>query len=46
LNRQAGFTEKDEEVPAFFYEEALSQTNHVARFHAADVRRMDDRLPA
>jgi aldehyde:ferredoxin oxidoreductase len=46
FNRQAGFTEKDDELPAFFYEEALPPTNHVARFHAADVHRMYERLPA
>ena len=37
FNRQAGFTEKDDELPAFFYEEALPPTNHVARFHAIAV---------
>jgi len=46
FNRQAGFTEKDDELPAFFYEEALPPTNHVARFHGADVHRMYERLPA
>jgi aldehyde:ferredoxin oxidoreductase len=45
FNRQAGFTEKDDELPAFFYEEALPPTNHVARFHAADVHTMYERLP-
>jgi aldehyde:ferredoxin oxidoreductase len=46
FNRQAGFTEKDDELPAFFYTEALPPTNHVARFHAPDVHRMYERLPA
>src|SRR5262252_8496564 len=46
FNRQAGFTEKDDELPAFFYEESLPPTNHVARFHGADVHRMYERLPA
>ena len=46
FNRQAGFTEKDDELPAFFYTEALPPTNHVARFHAADVHGMYERLPA
>jgi len=46
FNRQAGFTEKDDELPAFFYTEALPPTNHVARFHGADVHRMYERLPA
>jgi len=46
FNRRAGFTEKDDELPAFFYAEALPPTNHVARFHGADVHRMYERLPA
>ena len=45
FNRQAGFTEKDDELPEFFYTEPLAPTNHVARFHAADVHGMYDRLP-
>jgi aldehyde:ferredoxin oxidoreductase len=46
FNRQAGFTERDDELPAFFYEEALPPTNHVARFHGSDVHRIYERLPA
>jgi aldehyde:ferredoxin oxidoreductase len=46
FNRQAGFTEKDDELPAFFYTEALPPTNLVARFHGPDVHRMYERLPA
>jgi aldehyde:ferredoxin oxidoreductase len=46
FNRQAGFTERDDELPAFFYEEPLPPTNHVARFHARDVHRIYERLPA
>jgi aldehyde:ferredoxin oxidoreductase len=46
FNRQAGFTAKDDELPEFFYSEALPPTNHVARFHAADVQGMYERLPA
>ena len=46
FNRQAGFTAKDDELPAFFYQEALPPTNHVARFHGADVHGMYARLPA
>jgi aldehyde:ferredoxin oxidoreductase len=45
FNRRAGFTEKDDELPEFFYREMLPPTNHVARFHAADVHSMYDRLP-
>ena len=46
FNKRAGFTAKDDELPAFFYEEPLPPTNHVARFHAADVHGMYDKLPA
>ncbi len=46
FNRRAGFTENDDELPEFFYKEPVPPTNHVARFHAADVHRMYDRLPA
>src|SRR5262245_2882340 len=46
FNRRAGFTEKDDELPAFFYSESLPPTNHVARFHGADVHGMYERLPA
>jgi aldehyde:ferredoxin oxidoreductase len=46
FNRRAGFTERDDELPEFFYTEALPPTNHVARFHGADVHGMYERLPA
>jgi aldehyde:ferredoxin oxidoreductase len=46
FNRQAGFTAKDDDLPEFFYTEALPPTNHVARFHGADVHAMYERLPA
>src|SRR5712664_1279635 len=46
FNKRAGFTAKDDELPEFFYAEALPPTNHVARFHAADVQGMYERLPA
>jgi aldehyde:ferredoxin oxidoreductase len=45
FNRQAGFGVKDDELPAFFYDEALPPTNHVARFHADDVHHIFDLLP-
>jgi aldehyde:ferredoxin oxidoreductase len=45
FNRQAGFGVADDELPAFFYAEALPPTNHVARFHAADVHHIYDLLP-
>jgi aldehyde:ferredoxin oxidoreductase len=46
FNRRAGFTEKDDELPEFFYNEPLPPTNHVARFHGADVHGMYEGLPA
>jgi aldehyde:ferredoxin oxidoreductase len=46
FNRKAGFTEKDDELPEFFYTEPLPPTNHVARFRGADVHGMYDRLSA
>ncbi|PYN61735.1 MAG: aldehyde ferredoxin oxidoreductase [Candidatus Rokuibacteriota bacterium] len=46
FNKRAGFTEKDDELPEFFYQEPLPPTNQVARFHAADVHGMYERLPA
>ena len=45
FNKRAGFTAKDDELPEFFYQEPLPPTNHVARFHAADVHGMYDKLP-
>ena len=39
FNRAAGFTEKDDELPAFFYTEPLAPTNRVARHHSAEVNR-------
>jgi aldehyde:ferredoxin oxidoreductase len=44
FNRLAGFTEKDDELPEFFYAEALPPTNRVARIHGADVHAMYERL--
>ena len=46
FNRRAGFTEKDDELPEFFYAEPLPPTNLVARFHGPDVHGMYERLPA
>jgi aldehyde:ferredoxin oxidoreductase len=43
FNKAAGFTEQDDELPAFFYEEPLHPSRHVARFHARDVRDIYDR---
>jgi aldehyde:ferredoxin oxidoreductase len=46
FNRRAGFTEKDDELPEFFYQEPVPPTNQVARFHGNDVHGMYERLPA
>jgi aldehyde:ferredoxin oxidoreductase len=37
FNKDAGFTEIDDELPQFFYDEALYPSKQVARFHAAEV---------
>ena len=37
FNRLAGFTDSDDELPAFFYAEALAPTGNTARHHAAEV---------
>jgi aldehyde:ferredoxin oxidoreductase len=44
FNRQAGFTAQDDELPGFFYEEALPPTRYVARFHSQDVEELYARL--
>ncbi len=46
FNRRAGFTEKDDELPQFFYAEPLAPTNQTARFHGADVHGMFAKLGA
>ncbi|HEU5197721.1 MAG TPA: aldehyde ferredoxin oxidoreductase C-terminal domain-containing protein [Methylomirabilota bacterium] len=45
FNQRAGFTEQDDELPRFFYDEALPPTNRTARFHATDVHGIYDTLP-
>ncbi|MBC8239830.1 MAG: aldehyde ferredoxin oxidoreductase [Alphaproteobacteria bacterium] len=37
FNRQAGFTEADDELPSFFYDEALQPTGKIARHHSGQV---------
>jgi len=37
FNRAAGFTEADDELPGFFYEEALPPSGKTARHHSAEV---------
>ena len=39
FNKQAGFTEKDDELPEFFYTEPLAPSNKSARHHAAEVNK-------
>ncbi|HCK76164.1 MAG TPA: aldehyde ferredoxin oxidoreductase [Gammaproteobacteria bacterium] len=39
FNRDAGFTDADDELPEFFYTEPLAPTGKVARFHAPEVNR-------
>ncbi len=37
FNEAAGFSEDDDELPAFFYAEPLAPTDKVARHHTAEV---------
>jgi aldehyde:ferredoxin oxidoreductase len=37
FNKQAGFTEADDELPEFFYDEALDPSGKKARHHATEV---------
>jgi len=39
FNKQAGFTEKDDELPDFFYNEPLAPSNKAARHHSAEVHK-------
>ena len=39
FNRQAGFTEEDDELPAFFYSAALAPSDKVAWHRSAEVNR-------
>jgi aldehyde:ferredoxin oxidoreductase len=43
FNRAAGFTEDDDNLPDFFYDEPLPPSNQAARFRAEDVRNIYDR---
>ena len=38
FNKAAGFSIEDDELPAFFYKEALAPTDKVARFHGPEVQ--------
>ena len=49
FNKQAGFTEEDDELPEFFYAEALEPTGKTARHHTGQVNEhlrklMDDAI--
>ena len=46
FNEKAGFTDKDDELPTFFYEEELPPSGRVARFHGADVHGIYEGLPS
>ncbi len=37
FNKAAGFTEADDELPSFFYDEALPPSNKAARWHSNEV---------
>ena len=39
FNEAAGFTEEDDELPAFFYEEPLAPTDKTARLHSGEVNK-------
>ena len=39
FNRDAGFADNDDELPAFFYAEQLPPSNKAARFHTSEVNR-------
>ncbi|MFT4562853.1 MAG: aldehyde:ferredoxin oxidoreductase [Gammaproteobacteria bacterium] len=43
FNKDAGFTTEDDELPEFFYEEALYPSKQVARFHATEVNQSVER---
>jgi len=38
FNEQAGFVVEDDELPDFFYKEALYPTDSLARFHSKEVK--------
>ena len=42
FNRAAGFTEADDELPGFLYNEPLWPSNRVARFRAREVNELAD----
>ena len=42
FNKAAGFTDADDELPKFFYDEPINEGNDLARFHGADVHNIFD----
>lgn len=42
FNLDAGFTEKDNDLPEFFYDESLAPSNQSARFRASDLKPATD----
>lgn len=40
FNAAAGFDENDDELPAFFYDEALPPSDQAARFHCGEVKQV------
>lgn len=44
FNRLAGFTDQDDELPAFFYDEALAPTGNLARHRGKEVNQSLDQL--
>lgn len=38
FNHAAGFTTHDDELPDFFYEEALQSGNKIAGFHSTELK--------
>jgi aldehyde:ferredoxin oxidoreductase len=44
FNRRAGFTDKDDDLPQFMYDEALPPANRTARFYGKDVHGIYDAL--
>jgi aldehyde:ferredoxin oxidoreductase len=46
FNKAAGFTEEDDELPEFFYKEALAPTDKIARHHSPEVNARKSQLLA
>ena len=39
FNQDAGFTDKDDDLPEFFYSEELAPSNQKARFRADELKK-------